>query len=608
MTFTKNLLPTELKDIHDKEQQIIALDNKINLDHTLLRCIRTLTETEDLKQAIEKLLEILCRYYDGNRGYIFECSEDDTLLNNTYEWCAEGVSAEIDNLQNIPKEVAADWFVNFSKYGSFYISNLKENLDKNSADYRILKAQGIKSLMAAPLFEGDVIKGFIGIDDPRNEIDNFSLLTSVTYFIINDIQKRRMVMELERLSYVDVLTELFNRNKYLKDIVQLEQNRPDALGVVYIDLNGLKVANDQFGHDYGDYLLKKLADTLNQIFKENIYRIGGDEFIVFCPDVSQVEFEKNVKILRGIVTERKDLTASIGTVWEEKTFRVKDLIKHADDLMYANKQQYYQRIQVKDYNHNYSLVKQLLKDLNDGRYQVFLQPKISLTTDAICGAEALIRGSDEEGNLVFPDSFIPMFEAHGMIRHIDFFVLETVCRLIDDLRKQGQEIGNISVNFSRITLLEYDVVNSMAAVCKKYDINPSVITIEVTESTAKLRIEELVALVYNIKEAGFGISLDDYGTEYSNMAMLTNIGFDEIKLDRSIINELTVNEKTRTIIQYTIRMLKELEMCQVVAEGIETLEELDILKEYGCDCGQGYHFSRPIPISEFLDKYFNQGK
>ncbi len=198
MTFTKNLLTPELNI--DKEQQLETPDNTLSIDNILLRCIRTLTETEDLKQAIDKLLEILCRYHNGNRGYIFECSADDAFLNNTYEWCAEGVSAEIDNLQNIPKEVAADWFVNFSKYGSFYISNLKEDLDENSADYRILKAQGIKSLMAAPLVERGQIKGFIGIDDPREGIDNFSLLTSVTYFIINDIQKRRMVMELERLS------------------------------------------------------------------------------------------------------------------------------------------------------------------------------------------------------------------------------------------------------------------------------------------------------------------------------------------------------------------------------------------------------------------------
>lgn len=404
------------------------------------------------------------------------------------------------------------------------------------------------------------------------------------------------------------MTELFNRNKYLKDILKLEQDCPDKLGVVYIDLNGLKVANDQFGHDYGDYLLKKLADTLTDIFKENIYRIGGDEFVVLCLDMAQDEFNHNVKILREMVTDGKDLTASVGTIWEEKNFNVKGLIKHADDLMYANKQQYYQQVEVEDYNHNYSLVKQLLNDLKEGRYKVFLQPKISLTTEVLCGAEALIRGSDKEGNLIFPDSFIPTFEAHGMIRHIDFFVLETVCSLLYDLKKQGQEIGNISVNFSRVTLLEYDVVNNMIAICRKYGINPSVITIEVTESAAKLRIEELVTLVYNIKAAGFGISLDDYGTEYSNMAMLTNIGFDEIKLDRSIISELTINEKTRTITQYTIKMLKKLEMCQVVAEGIETLEELDILKKYGCDCGQGYHFSRPIPINDFLVKYFKNGK
>lgn len=591
-------------DINEDQNQIKALDSKINLDKTLFDCIRTLTETSDLKQAIEKMLEIVCKYYNGDRGYIFECSKDDKLLNNTYEWCREGVTAEIDNLQNIPKNTAKHWFENFEEIGNFYISNLYENLDENSPDYKILEAQGIKSLMAAPLREDGQIKGFIGVDDPQSKVDDFSLLSSVTYFVVNDIQKRRLIAELEAVSYVDSLTQLYNRNKYIKDLESIERKMPDTLGVAYIDLNGLKVANDKFGHNYGDYLLKKLANILNEIFKDKIYRVGGDEFLIFCPNISKNDFENLVILLRKSIKEATDLTAAVGTTWEEKKFNVNNLIKHADDLMYANKQRYYELIQVTDYNHNSSIARQLINDLDSGRYKVFLQPKINLSNNKLCGAEALIRGIDKDGNLIYPDFFIPVYEAHGIIRHIDFFVLETVCKLISGLEDKKKKIGNISVNFSRTTLLEYNVVKHMLDICKKYKIDPCNITIEVTESADKLQLEELIVLVSKIKEAGFDISLDDYGTKYSNMAVLSNIGFDEIKLDRSIVSELTINDKTRTIIQYTIRMFKELNKCIVVAEGIETLEELDIVKQYGCDCGQGYHFSRPISIEKFLNKYF----
>lgn len=550
------------------------------------------------------MLEIVCKYYNGNRSYIFELSEDGTLLDNTYEWCEEGISAEIDNLQNIPKEVAGYWFEQFDRHGSFSISNLDENLDENSADYKILKAQGINSLMAAPLIENGISRGFIGVDDPKNEIKNFSLLSSVPYFIVNDIQKRRMISELEALSYVDVLTKLYNRNKYITDIDMMEKNPPKSLGVVYIDLNGLKVANDQFGHDYGDYLLTQLADIILSVYNNNVYRIGGDEFVVLYTNVSREDFEVSAKHLREKVDNASGLTAAIGTTWEEKCYNVMEKIKHADDLMYANKQRHYQAAKTVGYNHNSSTAKVLIKDLEAGKYKVYLQPKMDLQSQTLCGAEALIRGTDMDGKIVTPDRFISLFESKGIIRHIDFFVLESVCKIIKDLHSKGKDIGNISVNFSRITLLEHHVVDFMVGTCNDYGISPSKITIEITESNSKLETDELISLIYKIKDAGFDVSLDDYGTKYSDMTMLTNIGFDEIKIDRSIISELTTNEKTRTIIQHTIKMLKELRMCKIVAEGIETTEELGIVKEYGCDYGQGYHFSRPITVEEFMNKFF----
>lgn len=592
-------------DVENDVNQLKELDSQVEMNNTLLACIRTLTETEDMKQAIEKILENVCTYHQGNRGYIFELNADGTLLNNTYEWCAPGVSREIDNLQQIPKEVAADWFVNFEQKGSFYISSLNTDLDPSSADYRILNDQSIQSLIAAPLMEDGQITGFIGVDDPQHQVNDFSLLGSVPYFILNDIQKRSLVLELERLSYIDGLTKLHNRNKYIKDLEMLEREPPESLGVIYIDLNGLKLANDRFGHHYGDHRLKQMANLItSSMGKHNVYRIGGDEFIALCINQPKEVFETNVAAFRNLVASSNELTASIGTTWEEKQYNIHDLIKHADDLMYANKQRYYNSIDGADYNHNSAMAKQLLRDLESGGYVVYLQPKIFLADGSLHGAEALIRGLDPDGKIIPPDCFIPVFESQGIIRHIDFFVLETVCKLIRDLKQEGKDLNNVSVNFSRITLLEYDVVSQMQEICQKYDIPPECIIIEVTESTEKLQLNELSELAYNIKDIGFQISLDDYGSKYSNISILSSIGFDEIKLDQSIINKLTVNEKTRTITQHTIQMLKDLKMCKVVAEGIETAAEMDIVKGYGCDYGQGYHFSRPIPIVDFLDKYF----
>ncbi|NLZ45587.1 MAG: bifunctional diguanylate cyclase/phosphodiesterase, partial [Clostridiales bacterium] len=455
------------------------------------------------------------------------------------------------------------------------------------------------------LMENGVCNGFIGVDNPINFLDDFQLLSSVGYFTVSHIQKRRLIDNLEKLSYIDDLTQLFNRNKYIEDITELEKNIPESLGVVFLDLNGLKIANDKFGHDYGDVILKKVAKLLMRIFKKNhnIYRIGGDEFIIFSPNISKKSFYTLTERLRTSVGEGKDISASIGTTWGNNDYNVCDLIKHADDLMYANKQSFYHSAKFGDYNYSSLISKNLIKDIENGKYVVYLQPKIDLATDTLCGAEALIRGIGKDGKLIPPNSFIPVLESNGLIRHIDFFVFETACKLLNDFDKTSTDLKSISVNFSRVTLLEHGIVNSLVEICKRCHVSPSNIIIEVTESTTHLQVEELISLVYKIKDAGFNVSLDDYGTKYSNMIVLSNVGFDEIKLDRSMIRELTFNSKTKTIIEYTIKMLKELKKCNVVAEGIETPEELDLVKTYGCDLGQGFHFSRPISIEDFTKKY-----
>lgn len=590
-------------DITDKEQQRMKLDNKVQQDETLLQCIKTLNDTLDLDCAINRLLELIAEYYNGNRTYIFEIDYEKAIINNTYEWCAECASKEIMNLQQIPLSAVKNWIHQFEKHRSFSISSIDQDINVDSEEYEILNGQGIESLIAAPLYENGKISGFIGVDDPGRNRGNPGLLRSVTYFIINDLQKRRMVSRLEYLSYIDNLTGLWNRNKYTEEVFRIEKNGSRHIGVAYLDLNGLKVANNRFGHEYGDKLIVYAAKILQSIFEEGIYRIGGDEFVVLCEGISEEEFRDKELLLRKKVKEHKEISASIGTTWEEMITDINELINHADELMYANKQKYYENSVFEGYNHGSAIARQVMKDISEDKYKVFLQPKVNLKTGKLSGAEALIRRVDNNGDLIFPDRFIPLYEAEGVIRHIDFYALECVCRLIRQMREEGRHIGRISVNFSRVTLLEYDIVDRIAAVCKKYKVDPDLICIEVTESVSKLKTSELVALAQKIKDAGFYLSLDDYGAKYSNITLLSNVKFDEVKLDKSIISEITVNERARAIVRSTIYMCRGFGSTKTIAEGIETEEEMKLLREYHCDCGQGYYFSKPISIEDFKSKY-----
>ncbi len=323
-------------DIQEDVNERIRLDKKVRVDNTLFKCIRALSDTINYKQAIENMLEVVCKFYDGNRGYIFEVDEGGESLSNTYEWCAEGVSPEKDNLQNCPIETAHQWFDMFEEVGTFSISKLTED----NEIFDILDAQGIDSLMAAPLIENGKIKGFLGVDDPREGVEEFSLLTSIAYFIVNDIQKRRFITELEYRSYTDGMTKLNNRNKFILDLADYDKNPPNKAGVVYIDLNGLKLANDEYGHNMGDFLLIRLADTIKNNFTESMYRIGGDEFVILCIDMEKEAFYSRVQGLRDDINSQNVISASIGEAWVGKDVNLRELVKYADSLMYANKQVY----------------------------------------------------------------------------------------------------------------------------------------------------------------------------------------------------------------------------------------------------------------------------
>lgn len=591
-------------DITENEKHARELEQLLTMEETLLKCTETLSANNDQLKAINELLNIVAVYYGGNRAYIFEINYDENTISNTYEWCAEGINEEMSKLQNLPISTIDNWLAQFNKYGEFYLTSINDTLDKESDEYRILAAQGIESLIAAPLIENNQIVGFIGVDDPNANVDNLYLLKSVTYYIINDIQKRKMVGKLEYLSYVDLLTDVYNRNRYIHDLDSLKIYAPASMGVIYLDINGLKLINDNYGHQYGDYIIKKAANLICGVF-DAVYRIGGDEFVVLCIDITEQQFKNKVELLRQRLANEGDINASIGSTWEKGKVNLDLLINHADDLMYAEKQCYYSQGLDHAYSRRSSAAEQIITEIKNKQFIIFLQPKICLKTGELEGAEALIRKQREDGSLMSPDQFVPNYESAGIIRFIDFFTLEAVCKTLRKWAKRGTKSVKISVNLSRVTLLEPNVVESIARILKIYEVDPKQICIEITESVSKLKPRELHEIAEKFSAYGFSISLDDYGSQYSNMSILSDVAFNELKLDKSFIDRIVDSERARMLVSHTIDLCKGFKNTLTVAEGIENEEQLKILKEYGCDTGQGFYFSRPLSISEFETIYLN---
>ncbi|MDO4549027.1 MAG: diguanylate cyclase, partial [Clostridia bacterium] len=280
-----------LYDVTEKRREITRLEDQLATGNFQLKGIQTLVQETDFEKAINQFLENCALYYQANRAYIFEFDFKKQVMSNTFEWCAPCVTREIDNLQEIPMAFVEDWVRKFEETGEFYISSLHEDLNPESPDFHILDAQGIKSLLAAPLRNDGKILGFLGIDDPKVNSDNMDLLRSAASFVLEEMEKRRLMAELERMSYTDTLTGLGNRNLYNKIMQSHDRNTLHTLGLVFVDINGLKRINDTYGHAYGDRMIVHVSELLKKNMGENVFRMGGDEFLVMCENVTKKDFE-----------------------------------------------------------------------------------------------------------------------------------------------------------------------------------------------------------------------------------------------------------------------------------------------------------------------------
>ena len=307
----------------------------------LIRCVTELSSHEDMDRAINNLLKIVTGYFQGDRTYIFEVDYENQLVHNTYEHAATGVTREIDNLQDVPLQVVQSWLDMFQERGMFYISDLDREREKEAA-YEILKAQNINSLIAVPFKKDGMVTGFFGVDNPREHYRDFQLLSSIQFFLMNRLENKNRQEQLQYLSYRDMLTNLYNRNYYIS---QMEKSRGKCyknIGVVYIDLNGLKKVNDEQGHEAGDSFIRRAAQQIVAVFPEHTYRIGGDEFVVIYPNILEQQFEFLMNQLR-LNARQHHVSISCGSVWRSECSVLDEMLKEADEKMYEDKKRFYER-------------------------------------------------------------------------------------------------------------------------------------------------------------------------------------------------------------------------------------------------------------------------
>lgn len=333
------------KDVSKQKNLEIQLNDQITKQKMLRECIETLQSPLTPAESINELLKLISNFYKAERGYIFDIAGE--LVNNTYEWCAEGIIPQIDYLQDIPIEVIGRWLAKFKCEGGFYINSLIDEVDTSSVEYEMLSTQDISSLITAPLFDenGEII-GFVGVDNPSEFPTDVETMVTITKVIMDFFQKIAIYKQLHDLSYGDNLTGLKNRNSYSEALRNLAVEPKQTLGIIYVDINGLKMINDRFGHVIGDNYIISVANAIKEFFSDLSYRIGGDEFVVIWTGISQESYEEKLEQFTKSLQIGRRSKASIGHTWCDNSQDIIAQIEIADASMYIKKQEHYADISV----------------------------------------------------------------------------------------------------------------------------------------------------------------------------------------------------------------------------------------------------------------------
>lgn len=599
-------------DITERELQKQELKNMLDVQTLITNCVRMLYAVDDLDQTINAVLTQIGEFLVSDRAYVFEIKDE--LMNNTHEWTAPGISPQLEKLQQLDLSLISDWLPFFEKNDCIIIDDVEQLQKTNPAAYATLHAQEITSLIAAPIFLDNKLAGYIGIDNYDSEkIKNSSyLLLSMSIFLSYAIRHRNHVDMLHRLSYHDLLTNALNRNAFMDVLSQFRPGQYASAGIIYIDINGMKEINDFYGHHQGDKILITTVAKVFNLFKpDELFRIGGDEFVIITYDLTETDFYEKFNLLRNIFCKKTNLPFSIatGSCCVKSPSDLNSLLQQADSAMYTDKKKfYYGKEKTSRYRHNLDDILNLAnysalqEALTAGQFCIYFQPKISLDTEEFIGSEALIRYINQAGEIIAPNNFIPILEEARLIKMLDLYVFEEVCKQINIWKERKLRVKPVSINLSRSTLSYHFLADQLLALITKHNIDISLLELEVTETAEVDNQLVFSQALEKLKEYGFSISIDDFGVRNASLSLFTTINFDILKLDRSLVKTLAQNQKARILIRSLAVICSDLGI-KLIAEGVETLEQLDILKELRCNEVQGYLFSKPLPLNDFENKY-----
>ena len=495
-----------------------------------------------LMEIMNDVLGTVRDYYDAEYAYYIEKEQGD--IETIYEWCAENVEWQRDKLKLLPEEQQPRW--------------MKEEItDTTSDSYSVFRQ--ISEDTTAILAVAGVHRGGCTLD----------LMRALLPYIPQAIALQKMQKQQEYLSYHDDLTGLLNRNSLVDYLDKVADRELASLGALSIDINGLKNFNKEFGREYGDEVVIRVGEVLEEYFRSGeVYRLTGDEYLVLVENTSYEDFTKQIYAAHTKLDNISLGLVAMGYAWEKVDIDVDKLVGNAEVMMREEKKKYYKNLKK---GHHEPIIKQdLLEDIEHGNFIVCLVPKMDVQTEQIAGAEAVVRYHHKDLGIVDPGKYIPLIP--------------------------------VAVNFAGATLRQESVADRMLKIIEKYHVRCEYLEVEVSESGSDMNQEMLAETSSKIRKGNVRVILDHFGAKDSSFSILSLMEFDALKLDKSLITNIVGNSRSRIVAQAVIDICRQLG-ASVEAAGVETQDQLNVLGELGCDHAQGVLFNKPITIETFEVRY-----
>ena len=583
-------------DITEKEVISTQLAKKLESREKLVECIQIFSECTDFDAGMHQVLKNLAEYYQAAGAQLFETEA--SAITKSYAWYDDG---EAKAFSKADANAYKCLFAACDSKGKLMI----DNVDKTDSEVKKLCMKyNVSALMMVELHKEGKTLGYIMIINPmlRPGFDR-SLFNSLVTFIEAELDRQHVHKHFEFLGYHDGLTGFNNRNRYMDHILQLNDVKLKSLGILYCDINDLKHINDSRGHDIGDLAILRFSKILSEYFNQrDLFRLGGDEFVVNAQNLDIRDFRERIRSIQMQIETHESFSVSMGYAWSETNFNIRELTRQADEMMYLNKQHYYENSEKDDYRH-YSYIRQdLIKSIEMGSFVVYLQPKVYASDGRIYGAEALVRYQHEKHGLIPPGHFIYLLERERIIEVLDLYVLKQACLILNQWREEGIKLIPISVNFSRLTIADDKILEKMLKIVDEHAIEHSLIEIEITESTDMLDRELMGIITRQIREQGFLLSLDDFGSNYTNLASLTEVDMNVLKLDKSLVDGICQDHVSKSVVKSVIDFCAEMNITSL-SEGVEMKEQVELLVQLGCNLIQGYYYGRPAPVEAFTQQW-----